>query len=166
MLQQGADSLPNCRSARFANNDRRDPRTGKIFDQQPNLGRLAASLGSFETDEETCLTRVRHARIVIVDERDCRKKEKKFVREGEDKAKPLFEKAFAEHDVLFVNRLKEVPDDTEILSVFITEKIDDAFLDDHHLIRLIATRSTGCDHIDLDVCERRGVGIANVGNYG
>jgi D-lactate dehydrogenase len=86
--------------------------------------------------------------------------------EVEDEAKPLFEEAFAEHDVLFVNRLKEVPDDTEILSVFITEKIDDAFLADHPLIRLIATRSTGCDHIDLDVCERRGVGIANVGNYG
>ena len=86
--------------------------------------------------------------------------------EVEDEAKPLFEEAFAEHDVLFVDRLKEVPEDTEILSVFITEKIDGAFLDDHPLIRLIATRSTGCDHIDLDVCERRGVGIANVGNYG
>jgi D-lactate dehydrogenase len=86
--------------------------------------------------------------------------------EVEDEAKPLFEEAFAEHDVLFVDRLKEVPEDTEILSVFITEKIDGAFLDDHSLIRLIATRSTGCDHIDLDVCERRGVGIANVGNYG
>ena len=31
---------------------------------------------------------------------------------------------------------------------------------------LIATRSTGCDHIDLDVCDKRGVGVANVGNYG
>ena len=86
--------------------------------------------------------------------------------ELEDEAKALFEETFAEHEVLFVERLDEVPDDTEIVSVFITEKIDGAFLDDHPLIRLIATRSTGCDHIDLDVCDKRGVGVANVGNYG
>ncbi len=86
--------------------------------------------------------------------------------ELEDEAKALFEEAFAEHEVLFVERLKEVPEDTEIVSVFITEKIDGSFLDDHPLIRLIATRSTGCDHIDLDVCDKRGVGVANVGNYG
>jgi len=86
--------------------------------------------------------------------------------ELEDEAKALFEETFAEHEVLFVERLDEVPDDTEIVSVFITEKIDGAFLDGHPLIRLIATRSTGCDHIDLDVCDKRGVGVANVGNYG
>ena len=86
--------------------------------------------------------------------------------ELEDEAKALFEEAFAEHEVLFVERLDEVPEDTEIVSVFITEKIDGAFLDDHPLIRLIATRSTGCDHIDLDVCDKRGVGVANVGTYG
>jgi D-lactate dehydrogenase len=86
--------------------------------------------------------------------------------EVEDEAKALFEEAFAEHEVSFVDRLKEVPEDTEVLSVFISEKIDGAFLDDHPLVRLIATRSTSCDHIDLDVCERRGVGVANVGNYG
>jgi D-lactate dehydrogenase len=86
--------------------------------------------------------------------------------ELEDEAKALFEEAFAEHQVSFVERLTEVPKDTEIVSVFITEKIDGSFLDDHPLIRLIATRSTGCDHIDLDVCDKRGVGVANVGNYG
>ena len=86
--------------------------------------------------------------------------------ELEDEAKALFEEAFAEHEISFVDRLDEVPEDTEIVSVFITEKIDGSFLDDHPLIRLIATRSTGCDHIDLDVCEKRGVGVANVGNYG
>jgi D-lactate dehydrogenase len=86
--------------------------------------------------------------------------------ELEDEAKALFEETFAEHEVSFVERLDEVPEDTEIVSVFITEKIDGSFLDDHPLIRLIATRSTGCDHIDLDVCDKRGVGVANVGNYG
>jgi D-lactate dehydrogenase len=86
--------------------------------------------------------------------------------ELEDEAKALFKEAFAEHEISFVGRVSEVPEDTEIVSVFITEKIDGSFLDDHPLTRLIATRSTSCDHIDLDVCERRGVGVANVGNYG
>jgi D-lactate dehydrogenase len=86
--------------------------------------------------------------------------------ELEDEAKALFEEAFAEHEISFVDRVSEVPEDTEIVSVFITEKIDGSFLDDHPLTRLIATRSTSCDHIDLDVCERREVGVANVGNYG
>jgi D-lactate dehydrogenase len=86
--------------------------------------------------------------------------------ELEDEAKALFEEAFAEHEISFVDRVSEVPEDTEIVSVFITEKIDGSFLDDHPLTRLIASRSTSCDHIDLDVCERRGVGVANVGNYG
>lgn len=86
--------------------------------------------------------------------------------ELEDEAKPLFEEAFAEHEISFVDRLDEVPEETEIVSVFITEKIDGSFLDNHPLIRLIASRSTSCDHIDLDVCERRGVGVANAGNYG
>lgn len=86
--------------------------------------------------------------------------------EVEDEAKALFEEAFVEHEVSFVDRLKEVPEDTEVLSVFISEKIDGSFLDDHPILRLIATRSTSCDHIDLDVCEKRGVDVANVGNYG
>jgi len=86
--------------------------------------------------------------------------------EVEDEAKAFFEEAFAAHEVSFAGRLDAVPEDTEVLSVFITERIDDAFLDTHPLIRLVATRSTGCDHIDLDACESRGVTVVNVGNYG
>jgi len=80
MLQQVSDALPDCRPARFADQDRLYPRTGKIFREQPNLGALAAPFGSFETDEETCLTRVRHARIMILDERDCRAKQENVLR--------------------------------------------------------------------------------------
>jgi D-lactate dehydrogenase len=86
--------------------------------------------------------------------------------EVEEEAKALFEEAFAAHEVLFVDGLGEVPEDIEVLSVFITDRIDGAFLDDHPLIRLIATRSTGCDHIDLKACEQRGVAVANVRDYG
>jgi hypothetical protein len=76
------DALADRRSARFADEHRLHPRTGKILGEQVDLGALAAPLGSFETDEETCLTRVRHARIMIVDERDCRAKQENVLRRG------------------------------------------------------------------------------------
>ena len=86
--------------------------------------------------------------------------------EIEEGAEAFFEEAFAGHDVSFVQRLDAVPEDTEVLSVFISERLDAPFLDAHPLIRLVATRSTGCDHIDLDACDSRRVTVANVGNYG
>ena len=86
--------------------------------------------------------------------------------EIEEGTEPFFEEAFAGHDISFVQRLDAVPEDTEVLSVFIGERLEASFLDAHPLIRLIATRSTGCDHIDLDACASRDVTVANVGNYG
>jgi D-lactate dehydrogenase len=86
--------------------------------------------------------------------------------EVEEETKGFFEEAFGGHEVSFVQRLDEVPEDTEVLSVFIGERIDAPFLEAHPPIRLLATRSTGCDHIDLDACASRGVTVANVGNYG
>src|SRR5258705_12631219 len=86
--------------------------------------------------------------------------------EIEEEAEVFFEEAFDGHEVSFVRRLDAVPEDTEVLSVFISERVDDPFLDAHPLIRLVATRSTGCDHVDLDACASRGVTVTNVGNYG
>ena len=86
--------------------------------------------------------------------------------EVDEETRPFFEEAFAQHDVSFAQRLEAVPEETEVLSVFIGERIDAAFLDEHPEFRLIATRSTGCDHIDLEACASRKVIVANVGNYG
>ena len=56
--------------------------------------------------------------------------------------------------------------DVEILSVFIYSKVDARILESLPRLRLIATRSTGFDHIDLETCRGRGIEIANVPNYG
>ena len=56
--------------------------------------------------------------------------------------------------------------DACVLSMFIHTPIDGAFIEKHPAIRLIATRSTGIDHIDLDACRARGITIANVPTYG
>jgi D-lactate dehydrogenase len=53
-----------------------------------------------------------------------------------------------------------------ILSVFIHSSVDVAVLERMPNLNLLATRSTGCDHIDLDACSARGVAVANVPAYG
>jgi len=63
---------------------------------------------------------------------------------------------------------KRLPDPArcEILSVFINSKITSDALDALPALKLIATRSTGYDHIDTEYCRARGVTISNVPVYG
>lgn len=56
--------------------------------------------------------------------------------------------------------------EAEIVAVFIHSRIDRATLDRLPHLRMIATRSTGFDHIDLAACGERGIVVANVPNYG
>lgn len=56
--------------------------------------------------------------------------------------------------------------DFEALSVFIHSRISPGLLERLPQIKLIATRSTGYDHIDLDTCRARGIAVANVPSYG
>jgi len=86
--------------------------------------------------------------------------------ELEVEGREFFETALDGHDVSFAHTLGDVPEDCEILSVFIGERVEDAFLDAHPALQLICTRSTGCDHLDIGACRDRGVQVANVGNYG
>jgi D-lactate dehydrogenase len=54
----------------------------------------------------------------------------------------------------------------DIASVFIRSKITKPVLDHLRDVKLIATRSTGCDHIDMDEASRRGIAVANIPVYG
>ena len=78
----------------------------------------------------------------------------------------FFKQQLQEHELQFADLIENVSADTEILSVFIYDKIDRSFLDAHRAIRLISTRSTGFDHIDLDACTERGILVSNVPSYG
>lgn len=86
--------------------------------------------------------------------------------ELEAEGREFFEASLEAHEVDFVRDLASVPEDCEIMSVFIGERIEADFLDRHPALKLICTRSTGCDHIDLETCRARGVAVTNVGNYG
>jgi len=78
----------------------------------------------------------------------------------------FFKQRLPEHELQFADLIETVSANTEILSVFIYDKIDRSFLDAHRAIRLICTRSTGFDHIDLDACVERGILVSNVPSYG
>jgi len=59
-------------------------------------------------------------------------------------------------------RLREA----EALSVFIYSQVTREVLEGLPRLRLIATRSTGFDHIDMEACRQRGVAVCNVPVYG
>jgi D-lactate dehydrogenase len=54
----------------------------------------------------------------------------------------------------------------EVVSVFIYSRLDKGTLQRLDSVKLVATRSTGFDHIDLTTCRARGVTVANVPRYG
>lgn len=66
--------------------------------------------------------------------------------------------------------LKKIPSDelenTEIISLFIYSKIHSEILDAFKNLNIIATRSTGFNHINIEECLRRNVAVVNVSDYG
>lgn len=53
-----------------------------------------------------------------------------------------------------------------IISVFINSKLTSEILEHFKDLKLISTRSTGYDHIDLAYCKDREISVANVPSYG
>jgi len=85
------------------------------------------------------------------------------------------EKFIAENfpqDQLFLNREKvnefSLPpeNDFEIVSIFVDSEINAKVLPHFPKLKFLTTRSTGYDHIDLNVCKKRGVAVAYVPGYG
>lgn len=65
-------------------------------------------------------------------------------------------------DMLDSDRLR----DATVISCFIYSDIDREVLQWFPNLKLIATRSTGVDHIDLDYCREQDIKVANVPSYG
>jgi D-lactate dehydrogenase len=56
--------------------------------------------------------------------------------------------------------------DAEVISCFIYSDLSAATLEKMPQLKLIATRSTGTDHIDLNYCSQHGITVTNVPTYG
>ncbi len=83
---------------------------------------------------------------------------------------PYLNEAFKGHelrlfkDVLVDERINEVKD-YEVVSIFIYSRLTAEIFSKLVALRLVATRSTGFDHIDLETCKKRGVLVCNVPTY-
>lgn len=68
-----------------------------------------------------------------------------------------------------LNNLDEIPEeykDAKIISCFTTSRVDKEVLKQFTNLQLIALRSVGFNHIDLDYCNERGIVVENTPNYG
>ncbi len=56
--------------------------------------------------------------------------------------------------------------DYEIISVFVDSQVNDEVLNTLPNVKMITTRSTGFNHVDLAMCKKNGVVLCNVPHYG
>jgi len=87
-----------------------------------------------------------------------------------DKQIEILKKEFKRDKLIFgeenLPAPNKIPSDIEVLSIFVHNYIDKKILDKLPKLKLIATRSTGYDHIDVDECKKRNIVVCNVPSYG
>jgi len=85
--------------------------------------------------------------------------------------KDYLKRKLRKHKLLFIDGAlteKNIPQaaDAEIISVFIYSHIGEKELARLPKLKLIATRSTGFDHVGVADCKKRGITVCNVPSYG
>ncbi len=84
---------------------------------------------------------------------------------------PAFDPLTKDHEVVFLeSRLTEENaaefQDADVISTFIYSVLNEEILSEFKQLKLIATRSTGFDHIPLDYCREKDILVSNVPEYG
>ncbi len=88
-------------------------------------------------------------------------KEKKFLRKKFDKTKYelfFFSKSITDNE--------EIIKSVDVISTFIYDKVEKSIFERAKKLKLIATRSTGYNHIDLNYARKKKVSVCNVPYYG
>jgi len=85
--------------------------------------------------------------------------------------KPILKKMLKNHSLAFfkeplTSKNISIAKNAEVVSVFIYSKIDRKIIENLKKVKLISTRSTGFDHIDIKECVKRRVKVVNVPAYG
>jgi D-lactate dehydrogenase len=91
--------------------------------------------------------------------------------EVEEWEREVFQELATDHEVTFIKEPLSQTNagrhaDAEVISAFIYSSLSATVLKQFPELRLIATRSTGFDHIDTDYCDEHGVRVSNVPTYG
>lgn len=95
---------------------------------------------------------------------DFRESEKEFFANNE----------FKDIDITFIKEplnentelSEEIYRDTDVISVFITSVISQETIEKFKNLRVVATRSTGYNHIDVHYCTQKNIAVFNVEEYG
>ena len=92
-----------------------------------------------------------------------------------DSEKDFFERnEFPDFDITFIkeplNEMSQLSqeqyDETDVISVFISSNVCEEVLKKFKNLRVIATRSTGYNHIDVKHCSQNNIAVFNVEEYG
>ncbi len=99
------------------------------------------------------------------------KKMKIAVFEAAEWEKPFLKDRLKKYDAVFFGSTLDENNadkakDFEIISVFIYSKINKKALGKLKNLKMITTRGTGFDHIDINECRERGIAVCNVPAYG
>jgi len=91
--------------------------------------------------------------------------------EVEDWEKEYLEKALQGNDLFFTKEKLEkdtisLAKDAVIISPFIYSSINEDVLEKLPHLKFIATRSVGYDHINIELCKKKGIIVANIPKYG
>ncbi|MCF8413554.1 MAG: hydroxyacid dehydrogenase, partial [Melioribacteraceae bacterium] len=89
-------------------------------------------------------------------------KERTYIKKKFDKK--IFDLRFYSDNLTESNA--ELIEDSDIISVFIYSKVTSKVIDSAKKLKLIATRSTGFNHIDLKAAKKRNIPVCNVPYYG
>jgi len=85
-------------------------------------------------------------------------------------AQEIMKDSLSEDELIFIEgKLEDHIDkckDAEIISVFVGSEVTKEHIDSMPDLKLITTRSTGFDHIDVSYAKERGVVVTNVPAYG
>lgn len=95
-----------------------------------------------------------------------RKTEEKFFEEFDPSCFNI--KFFKEglNETTIENIPQEVLENVTVISVFVNSIVNEAVIKKFKNLRIIATRSTGVDHIDIEYCRKNHIAVTNVHNYG
>ena len=88
----------------------------------------------------------------------------------EDWERDYVENKLQGHEVLFFDDLSSIPQETksgiEVVSVFVGDQMNKETIDSFPVLKLIATRSTGFDHIDVAHAKSKNIEVVSVPSYG
>lgn len=100
---------------------------------------------------------------------------KMLIFEFRESEREFFERnEFKDYDITFyeepLNELTQLTEEewteTDIVSVFINSSLTEEVISKFKNLRVISTRSTGVNHIDLKYCTQRNIAVFNVEQYG